>query len=132
MADLSADELHHKVLETLKNGEDPKEFVLEWCKPQCLQTWDVLKRCETALKIVKSADAEKSCIFRYRQWVECVENCAQPQIFYHLHSAHNRGKLDGFFDQVWTLRYLFAPFYPLLRIIIGMKRLNVIEGCPIE
>lgn len=132
MAELSADELHHKVLETLKNGEDPKSFVLEWCKPQCLETFAVLKRCETALKLIKSSDPEKSCVFRYRQWVECVENCAQPQIFYHLHSAHNRGKLDPFFDNVWTLRYLFAPLYPLMRVLVGAKRMNVLEGCPIE
>lgn len=132
MAELSADEIHHKVLETLKSGEDPKPFVLEWCKPRCLESFAVLSRCEEALKIVKSADPEKSCLFRYRQWVECVENCAQPQIFYHLVSAHNRGKLDGFFDATWQLRYLFAPLYPVMKIIVAMKRLNVIEGQPID
>jgi Ubiquinol-cytochrome C reductase hinge protein len=132
MADLSADELHHKVLETLKNGEDPKPFVLEWCKPQCLDWKAMLTRCEEALKIVKSAEPDKSCLYRFRQYAECVENCTQPQIFYHLVSSHNRGKLDSFFDGVWALRYLFAPLYPAVKIILAFKRINVIEGSPIE
>ena len=132
MAELSAHDLHEKILETLKNGEDPKPFVIEWCKPQCLDSEGYLRRCEEALKIVKSRDPEKTCIFRYRQWVECVENCTQPQIFYHLVSSHNRGKLDPYFEAVWPLRYLLLPFYPLLRLGLGMKRINVVEGQPIE
>ena len=132
MAELSAEEIHHKVLETLKGGEDPKPFVLDWCRPQCVPSQEALQRCETALKIVKSSDPEKTCLFRYREHVECLENCAQPQIFYHLVSTHNRGKLDPFFDRVWQLRYLFAPLYPVMKILVAFKRVNVLEGQPIE
>ncbi|CAG9333413.1 unnamed protein product [Blepharisma stoltei] len=132
MADLSEDQLHHKVLETLQKGEDPKPFVLEWCKPKCLDYKAMVERCEAALKIIKGVDSEKKCIFRFRQWVECVENCAQPKIFYHLKDAHNRGRLDPFFDKVWMLRWALLPLYPILPILLGMKRVNVLEGQPIE
>ena len=132
MAELSEQQLHDKIISTLKEGEDPKPFVIPWCLPQCTENKDMLSRCEAALKIVQSADPEKTCLFRYRQYIECVENCVQPKIFYHLHSSHNRGKLDGFFDTVWAMRYLFAPLYPLVRVAIAMKRVNSVEGQPIE
>lgn len=132
MAELSEAELKQKVIDTLKEGDDPKSFVLAWCKPSCTDYDDMVKRCESALKIVRTADPEKTCLFRFRQWVECVENCTQPKIFYELHSAHHRGKLDGFFDVVWAMRYLFAPLYPLVYIGLGFKRVSVIEGQPIE
>lgn len=132
MADLTEDQLHHKVLETLKKGEDPKSFVIEFCKPQCLDYKGMLERCEAALKIIKGVDGEKKCTFRFRQWVECVENCTQPKIFYHLKDAHNRGKLDGVFDTVWMMRWFLLPLYPLLPVLLGLKRVNILEGNPIE
>ena len=105
---------------------------MSWCKPKCLDDEARLSRCEEALKILNGADPDKSCLYRYRQWFECVENCVQPQIFYHLHSAHDRGKLDGVFNTIWAMRYLFAPLYPIVRIAIGFKRVNAIEGQPVE
>jgi ubiquinol-cytochrome c reductase subunit 6 len=132
MAELSESELHHKIVDTLKKGDDPKPFVIDWCKPKCPEYEAMLTRCEQALKILKSADPEKSCIYRYRQWVECVENCVQPKIMHNLVSAHGRGKLDSFFDGIWPLRYLFAPLYPVIRLGIAMKRINIIEGNPLE
>ena len=81
---------------SLQRGEDPKEKWLQYCKPSCLESQHILKRCEEGLKIVKSADPEKTCLFRYRQWVECLENCAQPKVFYHLKGPSRRGPLDWF------------------------------------
>lgn len=79
MAELSEAELKQKVIDTLKEGDDPKSFVLAWCKPSCTDYDDMVKRCESALKIIRTADPEKTCLFRFRQWVECVENCTQPK-----------------------------------------------------
>jgi len=132
MAEMSEKELHHKIVETLKEGEDPKPFVLDWCKPKCPESKAILERCEEALKIIKGVDAEKTCLFRYRQWVECVENCTQPKIMHNLKSAEGRGKLDGVFDTVWAMRYLLFPLYPLVRLAIGFKRVEAISGQPIE
>ena len=132
MAELSEEQLHDKIISTLKEGEDPKPFVVPWCLPTCQDEKDVVTRCESALKIIQAADPEKTCLFRYRQYIECVEMCVQPKIFYHLHGSHNRGRLDGFFDTVWMMRWFFTPLYPLVRLAIGMKRMNTVEGQPIE
>mmetsp|Transcript_7583 Transcript_7583/g.14222 ORF Transcript_7583/g.14222 Transcript_7583/m.14222 type:complete len:138 (-) Transcript_7583:3695-4108(-) len=80
----------------LERGIDPKPKWIEYCKPSCEEEHEVLKRCERGLKIIQAADPEKSCLFRYRQWVECVENCVQPKVFYHLKGANRRGPVDWF------------------------------------
>jgi hypothetical protein len=79
---------------SLQRGEDPKEKWIEYCKPSCHEQQEVLKRCEKALKIVRNFEADKSCVFRYRQWVECIESCTQPKIFYNLKGPTRRGPLD--------------------------------------
>lgn len=80
----------------IERGIDPKEKWINYCKPTCKAQEDIWHRCEDALKILKSADAEKSCIYRFRNWVECVEGCAQPKVFYHLKGASRRGPMDWF------------------------------------
>lgn len=131
MAGLTESELHHKILETLKEGEDPKPFVVEWCIPGCTDYKEMLGRCERALKIIKSADPEKTCLYRYRQWFECVENCAQPRIWHNLKGV-NVGELNWLFEGAWAMRWLLLPLWPLSRILVGMKRINMIEGDPLE
>merc|ERR1712045_887801 len=59
----------------IERGEDPKENWINYCKPHCEHSEKQLKRCEAGLRIVSSKDPEKTCIYRYRQWIECVENC---------------------------------------------------------
>lgn len=78
----------------LQRGIDPKEKWIDYCKPSCEAYEGQVKRCEEGLKIVGGGD--KSCIYRYRQWVECVENCVQPKVFYHLKGASRKGPMDWF------------------------------------
>ena len=78
----------------LQRGEDPKEKWIEYCKPGCHEEEGVLKRCEQALKLIRTYEPDKSCLFRYRQYVECIEGCVQPKIFYNLKGPSNRGPLD--------------------------------------
>lgn len=80
----------------LERGMDTKPTWIEYCKPSCQEDHGRLMRCEQALKTLKTADAEKSCMYRYRQWFECVENCAQPKVFYHLRGSVRRGPFDWF------------------------------------
>lgn len=42
----------------LANGQDPKEYLIEYCRPECQKWEDKLKRCETALKNMTNADPE--------------------------------------------------------------------------
>jgi Ubiquinol-cytochrome C reductase hinge protein len=81
---------------SLQRGEDPKEKWIQYCKPSCTEQQHVLKRCEEALKIVRSVEADKTCIYRFRQYAECIENCVQPKIFYHLRGASRAGPVDWF------------------------------------
>mmetsp|Transcript_144666 Transcript_144666/g.204623 ORF Transcript_144666/g.204623 Transcript_144666/m.204623 type:complete len:87 (-) Transcript_144666:69-329(-) len=61
-------------------GQDPKEMVIESCKPQCTFWEKKLQRCEDALKNLSAADPEKSCMYPLRDFVTCVEGCVQPKI----------------------------------------------------
>ena len=75
-----AENINATIAEMLKRGEDPKELVLEHCKPSC-EYWEAkLKRCEVALKNLTSADPSKSCMYPLRDWVTCVDGCVQPKI----------------------------------------------------
>ncbi len=64
----------------LKEGEDPKPRVLEECKPLCKFWKDKLDRCESQLEIIVKVNPTKTCLYPMRDWVTCVEACAQPVI----------------------------------------------------
>ena len=62
----------------IADAEDPKPLVIEECKPHC-QFWkDKLTRCETQLEQVIKINPTKSCMYPMRDWVTCIEACAQP------------------------------------------------------
>lgn len=64
----------------LKDAEDPKEMVIEECKPMCTFWKDKLTRCETQLEVVIKINPTKSCLYPMRDYVTCIEACAQPII----------------------------------------------------
>ena len=64
----------------LKEGEDPKPLVLEKCKPQCTHWKGKLERCEAALEKIIKINPTKTCLYPMRDYVTCVEACAQPMI----------------------------------------------------
>ena len=72
----------------LKDGEDPKPLVLEECKPQCEFWRGKLDRCEKQLEDIVKINPTKSCIYPMRDWVTCVEACAQPLIHNKLEGSH--------------------------------------------
>jgi ubiquinol-cytochrome c reductase subunit 6 len=59
----------------LEKGQDPKEYLIEVCRPQCTSLQQKLQRCETALKNMTHADPELSCMYPLRDWVTCVDGC---------------------------------------------------------
>lgn len=81
---------------SLERGIDPKATWIQYCKPSCKAEQAKLTRCEDAYKIISTVEPERSCIFRYREWVECIEGCVQPKIFYHLRGASRKGPMDWF------------------------------------
>jgi len=40
----------------LEKGQDPKEYLIEVCRPQCIAVQQKLQRCEIALKNMTNAD----------------------------------------------------------------------------
>lgn len=40
----------------LQKGQDPKEYMIEVCRPSCQAKSDRLHRCENALKSMSDAD----------------------------------------------------------------------------
>lgn len=64
----------------LADAEDPKPYVIEDCKKQCTFWKDKLTRCETQLEIVIKINPTKSCLYPMRDYVTCIEACAQPVI----------------------------------------------------
>jgi len=76
------------VKEMLKNGEDPKPLVLEDCKPQCMYYKGKIERCEGKLEHIIKVDPTKTCLYAMRDWVNCVEACAQPLVHNQLEGTH--------------------------------------------
>ena len=72
----------------LDAGEDPKPLVLEECKPQCKKWKDKLSRCETQLEKIIKINPTKTCLYPMRDYVTCVEACAQPTIHNQLKGTH--------------------------------------------
>ena len=73
----------------LEAGEDPKADVIrDECKPQCTYWKDKLERCEKSLEVVIKVNPGKSCMYPMRDYVTCVEACAQPMIHNQLVGTH--------------------------------------------
>jgi len=59
----------------LEKGQDPKEFLIEVCRPECTTKYQKLQRCEASLKSMTDADPELSCMYPLRDWVTCIDGC---------------------------------------------------------
>ena len=66
----------------LEKGQDPKDFLIEACKPECKGLQDKLGRCEVALKNMTNADPELSCMYPLRDWVTCIDACVLNFVIY--------------------------------------------------
>ena len=64
----------------LKDGEDPKPLVIEECKPHCEFWKQKLTRCEQQLEHIIKINPTKSCLYPMRDYVTCIEACAQPVV----------------------------------------------------
>jgi len=67
-------------LSILDRGTDPKPMVLEFCKPLCTYWKEKLDRCENKLAAIIKINPTKTCMYPMRDYVTCVEACAQPKI----------------------------------------------------
>ena len=72
----------------LKEGENPKEMVLEDCKPHCTYWKNKLSRCETQLEVIIKVNPTKTCLYPMRDYANCLEACAQPLIHNNLEGIH--------------------------------------------
>lgn len=61
----------------LKKGQDPKEMLIEACRPECKFWEDKLRRCEKTLKETTSSDPEMTCMYPMRDYITCVEGCVR-------------------------------------------------------
>jgi ubiquinol-cytochrome c reductase subunit 6 len=73
-------------------SEDPKALVLDFCKPHCIYWKEKLGRCEKKLQQIIKVNPTKSCLYPMRDWVTCVEACAQPKIHNNLVGTERRYK----------------------------------------
>ena len=72
----------------LAEGENPKDLVIEECKPQCTHWKEKLERCEHKLAAVVRVDPTKTCMYPMRDYVTCIEACTQPMIHNELKGVH--------------------------------------------
>ena len=82
----------------LDKGQDPKEYVMEVCKPDCQGKLDRLHRCETALKNMTHADPELSCMYPLRDFVTCLDGC--------VHCFPYLGSTKNSFTISWERKWL--------------------------
>ena len=64
----------------IQKGENPKELLLEECKPLCTHWKGKLERCEKQLVDIIKINPTKSCLYPMRDYANCVEACVQPVI----------------------------------------------------
>ena len=76
------------VKQMLKEGENPKDKVIEDCKPQCKFWKDKLERCEAKLEHIIKINPTKTCMYPMRDYVTCIEACVQPIIHNQLEGTH--------------------------------------------
>ena len=69
------------VKEMIEKGQDPKDYLIEVCRPQCVSLQQKLQRCQKALKNMTNADPELSCMYPLRDWVTCVDACVRQGLF---------------------------------------------------
>ena len=81
---------HIQASNMLKEGKDPKDYLIEACSPLCKHWQDKLKRCELKLQNLEHADPEKSCMYPLRDWVTCIDACTTPIIISNL-EGHEKG-----------------------------------------
>lgn len=70
----------HAIPSMLEKGQDPKDMMIEVCRPSCHHWEDRLKRCEVKLQQMEHADPEMSCMYPLRDWVTCIDSCVNPRI----------------------------------------------------
>ena len=68
----------------IEQGSDPKPLVLDYCKPHCIYWKEKLERCEQKLATIIKINPTKTCLYPMRDYVTCVEACAQPKVHNHL------------------------------------------------
>jgi len=76
------------VKQMLKEGENPKDKLIEDCKPQCKHWKEKLERCEAKLEHIIKINPTKTCMYPMRDYVTCVEACVQPIIHNSLEGTH--------------------------------------------
>ena len=66
----------------LAEEQDPKPELIKECREteSCKYWKDKLTRCEGALEKIIKINPTKTCIYPMRDYVTCVEACAQPLI----------------------------------------------------
>ena len=72
----------------LQRGEDPKPDFIPYCKMQCNDWGKAYENCERIRKDPKGK--QTTCIYMYREWMECVEKCVQPKVLNNLYGGNMR------------------------------------------
>ena len=72
----------------IAEGEDPKPRVIEECKKHCVYWREKLERCEVQLETIIKVNPTKSCLYPMRDYVTCVEGCAQPLVHNQVKGSH--------------------------------------------
>ena len=73
----------------LAQAEDPKPDVIKQCAKHCTFWKDKLTRGETQLEHVIKINPTKTCLYPMRDYVTCVEACAQPLVHNRLEGARH-------------------------------------------
>ena len=117
-------EVQTRIKTMIQNGQDPKEYLLEVCRPTCIAKQERLQRCENKLKAMTHADPELSCMYPMRDWVTCVDACVIHFIKFRSNLKFTPTlsvmKLDGYHDSFNDLSYTSL----IIRILSSFKSIN--------
>ena len=74
----------------LMRGEDPKSDFIPYCNLMCKGLGDAYAECERARKDPTLQQKSTTCLYLYREYLECVEGCVQPKVVNNLYGTNAR------------------------------------------
>ena len=117
-------EVQTRVKSMIQNGQDPKEYLLEVCRPTCIAKQERLQRCENKLKAMTHADPELSCMYPMRDWVTCVDACVNNSLKFRSNlkftPTSSVMKLDGCHDSFNDLSFTSI----IIKIVSSLRNIN--------
>eukprot|EP00826_Nyctotherus_ovalis_P005285 TRINITY_DN1118_c0_g1_i17.p3 TRINITY_DN1118_c0_g1~~TRINITY_DN1118_c0_g1_i17.p3 ORF type:complete len:112 (-),score=48.79 TRINITY_DN1118_c0_g1_i17:42-377(-) len=71
-----------------KRGEDPKSDFIPYCTLQCNDWKKAYENCEKVRTNPHASTRPNTCVYLYKEMLECIEGCVQPKVLNELYGIN--------------------------------------------